>query len=228
MLKQANDGLTKLWKPVKSNEPFNCGGKIQFLNNELIASLYEGNVVFVDNSGHNQNVSLIEESENREEIVCFCVNFLGTDIATASKNLLVRHWKIEDRTCVRSFKAHNMPVLSMCYDRTNTLIATGSADRTVKVWDIHLGYCTHVFRYHTAIVQYVEFHPDPNRLLLFSCSDDNSIKLYDLNDSSCKASFEEHMGSPTFLSFTSDGYIMASVGRDKVIMNYTLSLYIIY
>lgn len=74
-------------------------------------------------------------------------------------------------------------------DGTGTLIATGSADRTVRVWDVERGYCTHNFREHTDIVQSVYFHPDPNRLLLFSCSEDNTIRIFDLRDNISVACF---------------------------------------
>ena len=70
-----------------------------------------------------------------------------------------------------------------------TLVATGSADKTVRVWDVAKGYCTHNFREHTDIIRTVYFHPDPNRLQLFSCSDDNTIRIFDLIDSNCIACF---------------------------------------
>ena len=74
-------------------------------------------------------------------------------------------------------------------DLWGTLIATGSADRTVRVWDVERGYCTHNFREHTDIVQSVYFHPDPNRLLLFSCSEDNTVRIFDLRDNVTVACF---------------------------------------
>ena len=56
----------------------------------------------------------------------------------------------------------------MDYDASGSLVATGSADKTIRVWDISNGYCTHSFRDHSDIVHYVKFHPDPQRLQLFS------------------------------------------------------------
>lgn len=89
----------------------------------------------------------------------------------------------------------------MCYDSTGTLVATGCADRIVRVWDIERGYCTHNFRQHNDIVQMVKFHPDPNRLQLFSSGDDNTLRVYDLNDQKCVSVFREHMSLPTQLGY---------------------------
>jgi WD40 repeat protein len=116
----------------------------------------------------------------------------------------------------RTIRAHRMPILCMEYDPTGTLVATGSSDRSVRVWDIIKGYCTHSFTVHTDIVKTVVFHPDPQRLQLFSTSDDNSIAMYDLRDQQCVAQFKDHFSLPTSLTFSPDGYILVSSGRDKV------------
>jgi WD40 repeat protein len=110
----------------------------------------------------------------------------------------------------------------MAYDTTGTLVATGSADRSVRVWDIGRGYCTHSYKEHTDIVQTVKFHPDPTRYQLFSCGEDCTLRVYDLIESACIAVFREHMSLPTSLSFSNDGYFMASVGRDQVMNFYEL------
>lgn len=116
----------------------------------------------------------------------------------------------------RTIRAHRMPILCMEYDPTGTLVATGSSDRSVRVWDITKGYCTHSFTVHTDIVKTVTFHPDPQRLQLFSTSDDNTIAMYDLRDQQCVAQFKDHFSLPTSLAFSPDGYILVSSGRDKV------------
>jgi U3 small nucleolar RNA-associated protein 13 len=54
--------------------------------------------------------------------------------------------------------------------------ATTAAAAAVKVWDIERGYCTHNFTGHTGIVSTVLFHPEPQRLLLATSSDDCSVR----------------------------------------------------
>lgn len=115
----------------------------------------------------------------------FAVHPSGHEIATASRNLMVRFWTWreggeEHPRCARAFKAHETPVLSMAYDATGTLLATGGSDRAVKVWDVPGGFCTHNFRGHEGIVTLVRFHPDPRRELLFSCADDTTVRVWTL------------------------------------------------
>ena len=156
----------------------------------------------------------IDEGTN-EAVTCFCMHPNGDEVVVSTQNFLLRHWKLSEKICLRVIKGHTMPVLSMAYDSTGnyrslnsasctshrskslyylskllgTLVATGSADKTVRVWDVAKGYCTHNFREHTDIIRTVYFHPDPNRLQLFSCSDDNTIRIFDLIDSNCIACF---------------------------------------
>lgn len=120
--------------------------------------------------------------------------------------------------CLRAFRAHQMPILTMNFDPTGSLVATGGADRRVCVWDIYRGYCTHSFRDHTDILHSVQFHPDGERLQLFSTAEDHTVRVFDLRDSRCVAVFDQaHVSVPTSLAFRqSDGYLMASTGRDKV------------
>ena len=104
----------------------------------------------------------------------------------------------------------------MDFDPTGTLVVTGSADKTVKVWDILKGYCTHSFSDHSDVVKVVRFHPNPEKLMLFSACDDNSICVFDLRDSQCLATFDDHVSPAVDLAVTFDGYTLVSAGRDKV------------
>ena len=159
-----------------------------------------------------------DDEERSENVICFAVHPNGEEIVVAMQSSLLRHYNMDTKEIVRSFRGHQMPVLAMDYDKTGTLVATGSADKTVRVWDVPRGYCTHNFRDHSDIVQLVQFHPDPAQCILFSASDDSTLRMYDLKTNSCMATFRHHMSLPTALAFTSndDCRFMVSVGRDQV------------
>jgi len=72
------------------------------------------------------------------------------------------------------------------------------------------------------VVQLVQFHPDPTRLLLFSGSDDSTLRMYDLKKSACVACFRQHMSLPTAIAFSEDGNLMTSCGRDQVLNFYSI------
>ena len=156
----------------------------------------------------------------------------SSSIDETNSNLPVRlHARWEN---VRSWKSqHRGAVTSMAYDPSGTLVATAGTERVVKVWDVPRGYCTHNLKMKqvnggssvasAGAVSLVTFHPDPHRLMLFACTeDDNSVRVYDLVTSSLLATHSHHMSSPTSIAFSNDGWTMVTGGRDKVLNIYSL------
>eukprot|EP01031_Cornospumella_fuschlensis_P043773 gene43773-53531_t len=216
MLKAANDGLSKVWKPVKVWDPFYNGGKIVFSSSEdILFSEFDGNVKIVSVKDPSQISNLVDDEEAYEKIATFCIHPSKREIVVATAKFSLRHWDLESKTCIRNIKAHKMPILCMEYDSTGTLVATGSADRTVRVWDIAKGYCTHNFTGHTDLVRTVLFQVVDKQLYLLSTSDDASIRIFDLAQSSTVAVFNEHVGLPTSLAVGKSANVLISAGRDK-------------
>lgn len=54
----------------------------------------------------------------------------------------------------------------------------------------------------------VQFHPDTNRLQLFSSSLDCGIRLWDLRSSECLCVLQSHYSAVTALAFSPDGSTM--------------------
>jgi U3 small nucleolar RNA-associated protein 13 len=178
--------------------------------------LYEENVSIV-NLNDDATAKLLFKEDQDEPVACFCFHPTKDEIVVASNKSLISHWSTTGEGCIRSFKGHQMPILAMTFDPSGTLVATASADRTVRVWDIAGGFCTHSFKDHTDIARTVQFHPDPQRLHLFSTGEDNTIRVFDLRQQKCIATIRDHVSLPTALAFGSDGILMATCGRDKVI-----------
>jgi U3 small nucleolar RNA-associated protein 13 len=63
----------------------------------------------------------------------------------------------------------------------------------------------------------VEFHPNPEKMVLFSSSDDQTIRAWDLSMNACAGVFKGHQGTVPFFTFTNDGQTLISSGRDKTI-----------
>ncbi len=166
--------------------------------------------------------------------MAFAAHPAGHEIATASRNLMLRYWNWRGTPtnasssssspaffprCTRSYKAHETPVLSLEYDRTGTLLATGGSDRAVKVWDVPGGFCTHNFKGHTGIVTLVRFHPDSaRRELLFSASDDCTVRVWSLaRGGACVQVLTNHMSAVTGLRLSQDGNTLLTAGRDQIV-----------
>ncbi|KAJ3300782.1 Transducin (beta)-like 3 [Borealophlyctis nickersoniae] len=157
-----------------------------------------------------------------DAITCFAVKPDGKHLVSASQSLLLKLWDLATGEEVRSWKAHEAPVITMDFDSTSTLVATGSADSTVKVWDVDRGYCTHNLKGHHGIISVVKFHPDKKNLRLVSGSDDCKIRVWDLNTRSCQAVLESHVSVVRGLDFSADGQFLISGGRDKVVNMWNL------
>lgn len=120
----------------------------------------------------------------------------------------------------------------MDFDSTSTLLATGSADSSVRVWDMNHYHCTHAFKGHGGLVTCVRFHPDIQRLQLFTASEDGNIRVWSLTEKKylrlfplfsranllrCIGLLESHVSVVRELCFSKDGDTLISAGRDKVL-----------
>ncbi|KAL2556453.1 Transducin family protein/WD-40 repeat family protein [Forsythia ovata] len=144
---------------------------------------------------------------------------------SASHSRQIRVWDVSSLKCLRSWKGHEGPVMGMSCHASGGLLATAGADRKVLVWDVDGGFCTHYFKGHKGVVTSIMFHPDPNRLLLFSSSDDSTIRVWDLTNKKCVAVLEKHQSTVTSLSISEDGWTLLSAGRDKVVNLWNLHDY---
>ena len=137
MLKIEDDGLTKVWKKVRVQEPFFQGSKILFNDDEdKLICHYNDNIKIVNWSNGEIVASLLDDNDDtKEKITHFCIN--SSNLVVSTSRFLLHHYTYEDNSNsfikVRTIKGHQMPILAMDYDSTGTLVATGSADKTIKV-----------------------------------------------------------------------------------------------
>ncbi|KAM9394310.1 transducin beta-like protein 3 [Pholidichthys leucotaenia] len=198
-------------------EPFYKGGKVQISNDEKYIFATCGSRVNVLEISSGKIVHSVEH-DDQEDITSFTLSCDDEMLVTASRALLLKQWDWRNATCTRSWKAvHTIPVASMTFDPTSTLLATGGCDGTIKIWDVVKQYCTHNLKGSSGVVHLVEFHPDINKLQLFSSSSsDCDIRLWDLRSSQCVCMLQSHYSAVTALSFSPDGGIMVSSGRDRI------------
>nr|XP_057904992.1 transducin beta-like protein 3 [Doryrhamphus excisus] len=197
-------------------EPFYKGGKVQISKDEKYIFCTCGSRVNVLEISTGKIIHSIEH-DDQEDITSFALSCDDEILITASRALLLKQWDWRKAQCTRSWKAiHTVPVASMTFDSTSTLLATGGCDGTIKLWDIVKQYCTHNLKGSSGVVHLVHFHPDIDRLQLFSSSLDCGICLWDLRTSKRVCVLQSHFSAVTSLSFSPDGDTMISSGRDKI------------
>lgn len=217
-------------------------GYANFKEHERNGRLYTGGRIDVTHDGANvvcmcgEELKLVDVetgtvvgtvSSEGDEFTSFVVHPEKMELVSASRSRQIRHTSLSvaPGTCevVRTWKAHKMPVTTMAYDATGSLLATGSADMTVMVFNVAKGFCTHVFKGHEGVVHKVIFHPDAERLHLFSSCHDNSIRVWDLRKKRCLARLGSHVSVPAALAFSPDGGTLLSGGRDQLVCVWRLS-----
>ncbi|XP_061191404.1 transducin beta-like protein 3 [Saccostrea echinata] len=204
------------------HEPFFTGGKIYISNNGTYMFCGCGNKIHILEVESGQTKFTLSQEED-EEITHFCLSPNNEYIVVATKHLVLRQWNWKDQVLVRSWKAiHISAVLAMDFDMSSTLLATGSSDTTIKLWDIDKQYCTHNLKGHTGVISMVKFHPDNEKLQLFSAADDYKVKVWDLRTSKCLVTVEAHFSVVTSMVFSPDGTTMYSGGRDRIISVWNL------
>ncbi|XP_069125623.1 transducin beta-like protein 3 [Argopecten irradians] len=202
---------------LRKYEAFYTGGRIQISGDGEFMFCGCGNKVQVIEIATGQTKFSVGEKEE-EDICGFCVTPDDQNLLLATQNLLFRQWNWKEGNLVRTWKAiHTSPVSVMVFDKSSTLLASGSADSTIKMWDIEKQYCTHNLKGHHGVISVVEFHPDADKLQLFSAADDYKVRVWDLRTSSCIAAVEAHVSVVTCLCFSEDGHTLYSAGRDSTV-----------
>lgn len=199
-------------------EAFYTGGRIQHSadGSRIICGCgSEVKVVDVESGTIVKSIGKVED----DDLSSFTAGFDDKVLVTSHRSGLLRQWNTDTGETVRTWKSiHKGPVACMSFDSTTTLLATGGSDSTVKVWDIVKQYCTHNLKGAQGVFSVVEFHPNPERLILFGSANDCHLRVWDLQTSRCIASMEGHYSTITSLSFTEDGSKLLTGGRDNVVM----------
>ncbi|PSS04567.1 Transducin beta-like protein [Actinidia chinensis var. chinensis] len=211
----ASVALKKNYRCVQSLQQFYSGGPFAVSSDgSFLVCACNDTIKIVDSS--NSSIKSTIEGDS-EPVTALALSPNDTFLFSSSHSRQIRVWDISSLKCLRSWKGHEGPVMAMACDASGGLLATAGADRKVLVWDVDGGFCTHFFKGHKGVVTNIMFHPDPNRLILFSGSDDTTVRVWDLGTKRCIATLEKHFSTVTSLSVSEDGWTLLSAGRDKVV-----------
>ncbi|XP_016511982.2 protein TORMOZ EMBRYO DEFECTIVE [Nicotiana tabacum] len=219
----ASPALKKSYKCVQSLQQFYTGGPYAVASdNSFLICACNDTIKIVDLS--NASIKSTIEGDS-EPVTALALSPNNNFLFSASHSRQIRVWELSTLKCLRSWKGHEGPVMGMACDASGGLLATAGADRKVLVWDVDGGFCTHYFKGHKGVVTSIMFHPDPNRLLLFSGGDDASIKVWNLTRKKCLSTLEKHQSAITSMAISEDGWTLLSAGRDKVVNLWNLHDY---
>ncbi|KAA3486582.1 transducin beta-like protein 3 [Gossypium australe] len=211
----ASATLKKNYRCSQSLQQFYSGGPfVVSSDGSFIACACGESIKIVDSSNASTKFTIEAESST---ITALALSPNDKLLFSAGHSRQIKVWDLDTFKCLRSWKGHDGPVMGMACHGSGGLLATSGADRKVLVWDVDGGFCTHYFKGHKGVVTSIMFHPDVNKSLLFSGSDDTTVRVWDLLAKKCVAVLEKHFSAVSSMAVSEDGWTLLTAGRDKVV-----------
>ncbi|GIL66924.1 hypothetical protein Vafri_20438, partial [Volvox africanus] len=211
--------LKATYRPTAKIEVFYTGGAARLTRDgKLLACSCSDEVKIVDFA---TGAVLRSIKPDGEAVTALAISPDCRTLVVATRSLYVRVYDMTTGAQLRNWRAHKAPVADLAIDPSGGYVATASADRSVKVWDISGGFCTHHFQGgHGGVVLRTMFHS--TKLQLFSAADDGSVRVWDLARKKCMYDLKAHFSAVTSLALCSDGWLLLTGGRDKVVVAWDL------
>ncbi|KAK2967907.1 hypothetical protein RJ640_010517 [Escallonia rubra] len=144
----------------------------------------------------------------------------GEILVTGSADKTVRVWQASEDgnyNCRNILKDHTAEVQAVTIHATNNYFVTASLDNTWCFYELSSGLClTQVTDTSEAEEGYTSaaFHPDG--LILGTGTSGSIVKIWDVKSQANVARFDGHAGAVTAISFSENGYFLATAAQDGV------------
>ncbi len=165
---------------------------------------------------------------SQETVRCIAVSPQEDEVSFGCKNHYIYVYDTHDFHLKTAFKAHEMPVTSLCYDPSGRFLLSGGRDAQLKLWDRFTSAPLQQIPAHLFAVYAIAFHPF---LPYFAtASQDKSIKLWHqesfrlIKILSLEKTGIGHTHSVNSLIWSRDGQYLISAGDDRQVMVWTFEL----
>lgn len=134
-------------------------------------------------------------------------------VITGSPDMCIRIWNIPTSQTQLLIRAHDGPISGLALHPTGDYILSTSLDKYWGFSDIRTGtLLTKVIDTADSGLTTAQFHPDG---LIFGIGTENSqVKIWDLKEQSNVANFPGHVGPISAISFSENGYYLATAAID--------------
>jgi len=220
----ASPDALKEYKVVSSNNPHKASqpgilcADIHPTQQEYIVTGGADNSVIVFNVESSKIISTLTGHTRRVNDVLFHPS--GQAILSCSQDKTVRVWHGEIGSSsyapAHVIKTHTEEVTGISLHATGDFFAASSLDRSWTFHDINTGACLlKVIRSRDdAGLSTVAFHPDG--LILGTGTTDSIVRIWDVKSQENVASFEGHSGKIVDISFSENGFYLATAAEDSV------------
>ncbi|KAL3828293.1 hypothetical protein ACJIZ3_017095 [Penstemon smallii] len=201
----------------KTSKPGILSLDIQYSKDIVATGGADSNIVVFDRPS-GQVVSTLSGHSKKVTSVKFVAE--GELVVSCSADKTVRLWRgSEDGNydCKQILKDHTAEVQAVTVHATNNYFVTASLDNTWCFYELASGLClTQVEDTSGSSDGYTSaaFHPDG--LILGTGTSGAIVKIWDVKSQSNVARFDGHVGAVNAISFSENGYFLATAAQDGV------------
>ena len=138
-------------------------------------------------------------------------------VVTASLDDVGRIWDAETGQLRDTLQGHRNTIYEMALSPDGRLLATASRDGTAKLWDVSTGKLKSTLSGNDGAVLNVTFSADGRTLATLSGSKDQA-RLWNVETGELKATLSGHKNRIDEISFSPDERLLASSGKDAVLL----------
>eukprot|EP00897_Mesotaenium_endlicherianum_P009866 jgi/Mesen1/8908/ME000540S08419 len=182
----------------------------------IVTGGMDGQAVVLDRATSQVSATLTGHSKR-----VTAVKFVARDelLITGSADKTVRIWQGSDDgtyDCKHVIRNHTGEVRAVSVHPTSNYFVSASSDKTWGFYELSTGACLTQVSDPSVAEGYTSaaFHPDG--LILGTGTAESLVRIWDVKSQANVAKFEGHVGSVTGISFSENGYFLATAGADGV------------
>lgn len=185
---------------------------------EIITGGFDGSVVAFHRPSGQISATL---SGHSKRVTCVKLIAPANTLLSASADKTVRIWKAEEGSngryeCKHVLKDHSAEVKAVTVHASNKYFVSASSDKTWAFYDLDTATCLTQVSDSSMTEGYTTtaFHPDG--LILGTGTAESLVRIWDVKSQTNVAKFEGHQGAISSISFSENGYFLATAGLDGV------------
>ncbi|KAJ8539694.1 hypothetical protein K7X08_013946 [Anisodus acutangulus] len=200
----------------KTNKPGILSLDIYYPKDIIVTGGVDSNAVVFDRPS-GQIVSTLSGHSKRVTSVRFAAE--GELVVTGSADKTVCLWQSSENgnyDCRLTLKDHSAEVQAVTVHATNNYFVSASLDGTWCFYDLGSGLCLAQVADASESEGYTSaaFHPDG--LIIGAGTSGAQVKIWDVKSQANVARFDGHVGAVTSISFSENGYFLATAAQDGV------------